>query len=524
MKYIKFLSYAALMVLLLALIGCETDLAIENLNNPDTQRALATASDVEGLLGGSFKPLWFANTDYYGIPWSLSTAADEKSSSWGNSGMQDNSSEPRKAWDNASSYGYAVVTEGPWEDCYKAISSSSDALAQIPPYGEIAFIDEETGDDNTQRGVIWGKFVQGWSYLFLASVFDKAFLVDETTDLEAGGLETVDYMQVYQFGMQKIQECLTLCAQHDVEFPETWWPGNNYTNEDLAKICHSLIARFMAGVHRDEAGRNGADWATIREHCQQGITEDFGSDNDGQYWWSYLHGLFSSTGWTRCDYKCVGPADTSGAYADWLAASLEERYEFDIHTADARITGATPTDDGTYMENAGASPFRPDRGVYHFGKYNNIRYYSYYNGGYVGWAHIISNEEIELLQAEAELRLGNVGGAVEIINRTRVNNGNLPALTAGDDVGTYGDLRSPYTTIWAALKYEKGIETMQMQCGVAWMDRRGWGTLVPGTILYFPIPGSELEVLLMDFYTFGGVGQTGGAPKSALPMMDMPKL
>ena len=48
------------------------------------------------------------------------------------------------------------------------------------------------------------------------------------------------------------------------------------------------------------------------------------------------------------------------------------------------------------------------------------------------------------------------------------------------------------------------------------MNRRGWGDLVSGTPEHLAIPGKELEILLMDNYTFGGVANKdnpGTAPR-----------
>ena len=46
--------------LALAFFGCEgiTDLEVINENNPETERALASAEDVEALIGGTFLTLW----------------------------------------------------------------------------------------------------------------------------------------------------------------------------------------------------------------------------------------------------------------------------------------------------------------------------------------------------------------------------------------------------------------------------------------------------------------------------------
>jgi hypothetical protein len=61
--------------------------------------------------------------------------------------------------------------------------------------------------------------------------------------------------------------------------------------------------------------------------------------------------------------------------------------------------------------------------------------------------------------------------------------------------------------------YEKELECYHTAGGLAFFDDRGWGELVPGTAIHFPVPGTELLTLLMDIYTFGGEpGQPGSAP------------
>jgi hypothetical protein len=71
--------------------------------------------------------------------------------------------------------------------------------------------------------------------------------------------------------------------------------------------------------------------------------------------------------------------------------------------------------------------------------------------------------------------------------------------------GSCGDL-------WEALKYEKRIECFHHSFGVEFFDDRGWGDLVEDTFIHLPVPGSELLLLLMDIYTFGGPGDDTAAP------------
>ena len=46
--------------------------------------------------------------------------------------------------------------------------------------------------------------------------------------------------------------------------------------------------------------------------------------------------------------------------------------------------------------------------------------------------------------------------------------------------------------------------TFDASGGLAYFDARGWGTLLKGTPLHFPVPALELNALPMPIYTFGG--------------------
>ena len=520
MKTIKYIAVClAPLLVLLVVIGCQKDLSVTNLNAPDKDRALASPNDVEKLAGGAFRQWWWSQVYR---PWAFSVMADEFTSSWGNFGMRDTGSEPRKAWDNSPSYGYDSVNRYPWRYCYRAISAVNDPLSQVE--GGMKIVDEE-GNDMTMFVKTWAKFIQGISLGFLGQVFDKAFIIDETTDL-AAKQQPFPYTEVHARGMEKLQEAIDLCKSNSFTIPSTYMPilGKEYTNVDLEKLAHSFMARYMAGVARSPEERAAADWASIANHAANGITEDVEFDCDGDIWWSYLAGLMMNKGWLRSDYKLIGPADTSGNYEAWLNTPVDDRNEFFIETNDKRVTGGAHDADGKYFTYYGKSPFRSNRGTYHYSMYHTHQYLATYNNGYAGPAPLISLAEMDFLRAEAALRQNDVQTALDIINHYHVGIGEMEPITSAIPVGAPGDERDGRpdigglgNSIWAVLKYDKGIEIADKNCAVAWTDRRGWGTLVKGTIIYFPIPGDELEVLLMDNYTFGGIGNVGGAPKVLPP-------
>jgi len=247
------------------------------------------------------------------------------------------------------------------------------------------------------------------------------------------------------------------------------------------------------------------------QNANQGITEDFAPIGDGNIWWSRLHYQGQHPIWVRADYKTVGPADTSGNYQAWLDTPVADRQPFLIHTADRRITAPglpdykeaeAPYDSsGLDFRYEGTPRHRPDRGTYHFSFYFNYRFESHYLNDATGPMPAFTTRELDLLKAEALYRLGQ-SGAADLINKTRVSRGKLPPVTDSDP------------DLFEKLIYEKKIETyLAGGAGLAFWDSRGWGTLVSGTPMHWPVPGKELEILQLPGYTFGGVGGPGAVPK-----------
>lgn len=507
------------LLLAVALTGCQTDLSVENQNNPDRERALASASDVEAIIGGAFLNYW-SGTQKYDPSMALSVTADENTSSWGNFGMQDLSSEPRTAYDNSSSYRYRAFSETPWYNMYRAISNANDGLVQINQGIKIG-----VNGAGTPRAKAFAKFVQGLAHGFLALLFDRAFVFDETVDLDTETLEMKPYAEVMQAAISQLEEAVTICNANAFTLPETWINGLALTNVELAQLAHSYIARFMAQLARDPNERASVNWAEVISHADQGITQDFAPVGDGDYWWDGMKYLGQNHIWARADYKTIGLADTSGAYQAWLNTPVANRQPFDIHTADRRITDGTPKGAGTDFKHAGTPRHRPDRGTYHFSFYQHYRYIDHFNNGAVGPMPAFLVTELTMLKAEAMLRLGQTSGVAALLNMTRVGRGQLPPASDADAAGSPSDAQNPAVSasLWSKLKHEKKIETYLTGSGVAFFDRRGFNELVGGTPIHFPVPGKELEVLQREIYTFGG-GGPGSAPKAAHYLPERPRL
>ena len=101
--------------------------------------------------------------------------------------------------------------------------------------------------------------------------------------------------------------------------------------------------------------------------------------------------------------------------------------------------------------------------------------------------------ENDLLKAEALLHQPNLAGAAAIINAgTRVTRGGLAPVAANA------------AAVEAAIFYERNVELYCSGMGVEFFTMRKADKLQPGTPLHLPIPGQQLEVNIMDYYTFGG--------------------
>ncbi len=182
----RWLKLGSVGLLAIAFTACDSlgdldELEVINENNPERDRALSEAGDIESLISSSYYLWYLGSTDYGGPSLMLSTTADEGTLSWGNYAAKDMSSEPRQAYNNSSSYAYAYVNETAWSRYYESLSAVYDGLKALEGDESGALCE----DIDCDRVTAFAKFIQGISHGYLALHFDSAFVFDETVDLEA---------------------------------------------------------------------------------------------------------------------------------------------------------------------------------------------------------------------------------------------------------------------------------------------------------------------------------------------------
>ena len=500
-----------------AATACQ-DLDVANVNSPDQARALSSPNDVESLIRGGFQT-WYGQIEHGGgfYPASaFSTMADEMSSSWGNFGNQQASSEPRVAFPNDLVFGYRGLTQNPWGTMYEVISNMNDGLKAIA--GGMEFGDD--GED-TKRGEAWALFNSGMAHAWIALQYDKGFIFKETDDLESTEFEFVDYEAMMEFAIAQMDRAKAIANSNSFTLDNDWVFGLEMSSADFVRVINSYQARFLASVARTPEERAAAPWQRIIDLASAGVTADWGPILGGSGSWGAQHKAYMGKfDWFRGDYRLLGPADVSGEYRKWLATPVAERQPFDIDTPDRRIQGAGGQGTkGKFWTYRSSQNFNADRGTYHFSRYYMSRWPTlqpnHSNSAQTGLVPIIPLAEMDLLRAEGYIRTNRADQAVALINKTRVAVGELPPVTvtgvpqSADCVPRWDGVNC--ADLMETLMYEKRLQNAIAAAGVAYFDARGWGILVPGTQLHFPVPARELDILKLPFYQFGGVGDPWAA-------------
>lgn len=335
--------------------------SVEQMNSPDevVERAERTFRHFWRVSQGGFDDPFVGSI---GTSAMLSTMADAHSVSWANFAMNDMSSEPRQAWNNAPGYAYAKEVFGPWENCYKVIKDGilvRRALNRMPA----------SNFDDPARVEAFVEFTTGLAYGYLASFYDQAFILPNDTNLRAWENEESPrdpeaYGQVLDKALSALDRSIQIAENNSFSVGSelTFSSDVALTNTEFAQLAKSYKARYAAQVARTPQERSSlsytnAAWSDVKSWIENGLEANGYSGPFAPVTVDYVcrdincsdqfnipnqrskttpagfaprsQGGFGTRGfdllkwmstqsntWSRADYRTIGPADNSNGADD----------------------------------------------------------------------------------------------------------------------------------------------------------------------------------------------------------------
>ena len=320
----------------------------------------------------------------------------------------------------------------------------------------------------------------------------------------------------------------------DAVIPGAWVAGANLPPGEFVRLIRSYKARYRAGSARSPAERAAVDWQAVLADVEAGLQSDhrlmLGTDVSLGTWSGGYDASQAnvSGGWHAVSLLYSGMADVSGAYQAWVAApqnftgisvliqTPDTRWPRGASRAEQTANSPLPLPVGQYIANR-----PPGNDVVlsnsTFSAYDHRRWYPIFINGGVGTYVFMAFQELAMLRAEGLLRTGNAAAAMALVNASRTAHG-LPAFTDAAGVAPGGNACVPKLpsgicgALLEAMKYEKRMET-QMLGQLQWFtDSRGWGDLVRGTPVHFPVPYQEMQLRGRTPYDMPSMGTLPGAP------------
>jgi SusD/RagB-like outer membrane lipoprotein len=543
---------------LAGLAACSDKLEVTNPNDPDTKRVIASAADVESLLGNYYKRWHTAMYGALGNVWGMAAVQSfEDYSSLSNNCLGQRVGIPRAANDNS----IGNICAGEQSRVYQIEAEvnrvASSILARLNGQG---FTLGSPAQD--ERAKAFAEFLRGMSLGYLALVYDSAAIVTAET-----GAEEPEELSGYQDVMAAALDALQKAIDHTnasttggggFPLPASWIPSStSFTQAEFIRLIRSYRARLRANVARTPAERAAVNWDAVIADAQNGITanhDNITTPASGAGPYNTWVGQFNTfTTWHQMTPFVIGMADVSGAYAAWIAKPLNDRGNdgaFFMVTPDLRFPqGATraaqqadfaitscsaaSTPCKRYFVNRPAGNDVTASNGWGQSNYDFVRFYSWRTSGdgtaQNGKFPFFTKAELDLLEAEGQIRKGNYAAAAALINKTRERNG-LPAITAFDGTSPVPGgancvpkvpVGPTFNTIacgnmMEAMKYEKRIETAYTHFAAWFFEMRGWGDLPQGTGLHWPVPFGDLQARGRDksaIYSTGGGSNPASAPK-----------
>jgi hypothetical protein len=611
--------------------GCnfEDKLSVSNPNDPGFTAVKGTPADLENYLGTLYRRWHNALYGTTGNPWGMAGVMSfEDFSTLSNNCQGQRVGIPRASNDNSVGNGCNGEQSTVYNRHAEVARGAADALRRMNAgltFGSAAL---------DARDRAWAEFMRGVALGYIALVYDSAATASAADSVTATGTavsgELVKYPEIAESAYVALNNAETAASTAGIpNFPSNWmFTTATLTPAYFLQIVKSYRARIRASMARfptraacaaanpgDDCTKQitaeDVDWAKVVADAQGGITADLNvttstttGPSDGTGWTAQW---YAYTTWHQMTPFIMGMADKTAAYDAWIAQPLGVRgagpTPFFMQTDDQRFPQGTTralqqadftvagsatvaTNPGCTLQNTVCKRYFRNRDVsdpaaspsWGASQYDHTKYYSWRTSGNAGTGRngpfpFFPVAELNMLEAEGQIRLGNFAAAAALIDKTRATcgygsvpagctlraAGNGPTLTwapvaGGSNVtaaiggglpklsgviadnttqvpgGTSCVPRIPVNAseagggtttcgnLFEAMKWEKRIEEAFATFAGWYFDSRRWGDLPINTPVHWAPPYQDLQVRLrigLQIYSVGGGSNaTGNAARS----------
>lgn len=489
MNFNKFLTKSLFLTLTLIVFTACEDFEVENLNAPDSERALSQDSDVISLIDGSVTDMFYTTINLWAVH--NDGLADQISTTnayldfWG---FMD---QPRRPINNNTTNSDLYPVSAPWNAFNSYIYNANTLLGLVDGGKTLTGSD---GSDVTSEKEMAAYFVRGISLGFIGMIYDKAYRVEQSTDL--GALEFESYDAIIGYALSDLDKAISLASNGA---GLRIYDGNVISNAEFKQVANSYAAKILMGTSRTNS--ETVDYTRVLSYISNGITADFDPGakngvifNNYQDWSTYT--LSTGAGYL--------PVDQKVAYLAEGDATLQPQdYPEDNTIVLDPIANDTDARIAQYFGYSTSFGYlRESRGRHLFTNTRHTRFFTGNNRNFDGASlNLFPLAELHYLKAEAQLKSNDLAGAKATLDASaRGTNG----LTTDADA----------TSIAKALLYEYSVEMhLNGSGGTNYCFMRRHDLLQKGTPTQYPVPATELEITGDSFYTFGGEG--AGNPSTA---------
>ncbi len=522
---------------LFALASC-ADLSVDNVNDPTKEAVEGDAANQTKLLAGGFYDATTAIVTSWGVH--IHNMADQSTGTNAFRRFWDFSEEPRLRLDNTTAYSASTAISTYFGGFNSAIATSNLFIDNIVNDG--TEITNTAGEVVTNDILAQAYFLRGLSRGYLGMIYDQAYFLDENFDAANDEAEFAPYTTLIDGALQDLDNAISLAsASTTFNFNAMPNPADSWTREEFIDVVNSIAARVAAGEARTASEAAGLDWNRILTYANAGLggpnslsgLNTFSASNIGSsgeyanYFADWMNFVVAGSFNTGAGYN---PTDIKIAHV--LDPTYPVIYPAEFASAGSASFRAAETNDPRidyfkYTTNSGF--LNPTRNANLYTNYFSARMFA----GNDWWGSeykiiFMTHTEVDYLRAEAQLMSGNAAAAAQTLNDSPAGTGltdldgyQLPAVGFGVigqnslSGGHSIDGSASVAEFQWALNREYAVELdMLGGIGIQWFFMRRHDLLQTGTPTMFPVPGSELEILGLENYTFGGpsfAGQPGSA-------------